>query len=560
MAWCHGDRDARDTRSRGYSGTLFALSKRVVGTRNWRYVGLFTSLCACVAQPDTDRAEPHQGSSALQEHFESAGSQSGVPAELLAAVAYVETRFRAHATHLDHGHHPPGQIGVMGLTSAEASRGGALAGVGSIAAFDDDAANIAAAAALLAERAGAPVDDLAGWHPILIDYRGQAFADQVFERMARGFSGRDATGDRVDITARAELRGWSRRVAVPLAGRQGYPEAIWNPAHSSNYNSGSRGSGDIDYIVVHTVQGSYGGAISWFKNSSANVSAHYVVRSSDGEVTQMVDDSDVAWHDACFNGPTVGIEHEGWVDDPETWYTEAQYMASARLTAYLADAYDIPIDREHIYGHGDAPDCSSHTDPGPGWDWDRYLALARDQGRPQLDAAYVDHSFPETLRPGEEVVVWFELDNLSNITWGLDETRLGTAEPHDRESPLFVDDNWLSPTRATGADHSDYGPGDRGRFTFLIRAPEVDEPTVFSESFQLVQDTPDGDQWFGPLLSASVTVVPDGWSDPDRDGDADLGGDDDLAGGCRVGGGQGAGGLLVLLAFALIRRRRRRSC
>jgi hypothetical protein len=63
------------------------------------------------------------------------------------------------------------------------------------------------------------------------------------------------------------------------------------------------------------------------------------------------------------------------------------------------------------------------------------------------------------MTSGEEAVAYFEFVNDSTITWGLDETRLGTAEPMDRASAFFVDGNWLSPTRATGADHSNYAPG-----------------------------------------------------------------------------------------------------
>src|SRR5213075_2565387 len=93
-----------------------------------------------------------------------------------------------------------------------------------------------------------------------------------------------------------------------IAQGMGYPGAIWNPASSSNYQAASRGAGDINYIIIHTVQGSYAGCINWFQNPAAQVSAHYVVRSSDGEITQMVDDSDIAWHVACFNSQSIGIE------------------------------------------------------------------------------------------------------------------------------------------------------------------------------------------------------------------------------------------------------------
>src|SRR5690606_24122167 len=130
-------------------------------------------------------------------------------------------------------------------------------------------------------------------------------------------------------------------------------------------------------------------------------------------------------------------------------------------------------------------------------------------GQPRFDAAAAAADLPTQMVSGEERVVWFEFRNDSNVTWGLNETRLGTADPQDRESPFFVDGNWLSPSRATGADHSNYGPGATGRFTFMIRAPEVDEPTAFVESFQLVQE---GVTWFGPVVSMTIEVIPPGWT------------------------------------------------
>lgn len=37
--------------------------------------------------------------------------------------------------------------------------------------------------------------------------------------------------------------------------------------------------------MIHVTQGSYAGTISWFKDAAAQVSAHYVIRSSDGQIT-----------------------------------------------------------------------------------------------------------------------------------------------------------------------------------------------------------------------------------------------------------------------------------
>ena len=155
-----------------------------------------------------------------------------------------------------------------------------------------------------------------------------------------------------------------------------YPLAVaFTPADASNYTPG--GMVSYDYVVVHTMQGYYAGAISWFQNPSANVSAHYVMRAEDGEVTQMVMHEDRAWHVGTSNPYAIGIEHEGFVDDP-SWYTWQTYLSSARLARWLCDHYEIPIDRDHIVGHVELPN-QTHTDPGQHWNWDLYMALVLDQ-------------------------------------------------------------------------------------------------------------------------------------------------------------------------------------
>ena len=103
------------------------------------------------------------------------------------------------------------------------------------------------------------------------------------------------------------------------------------------------------------------------------VSAHYVVRSSDGQITQMVAEKDVAWHARSANSTSVGIEHEGFIDNP-SWFTDAMYRASAALTKNIADRRGIPKDRNHIKGHSEIPG-NDHTDPGPNWNWTYYMQL-----------------------------------------------------------------------------------------------------------------------------------------------------------------------------------------
>lgn len=81
------------------------------------------------------------------------------------------------------------------------------------------------------------------------------------------------------------------------------------------------------------------------------------MRSSDGAVTQMVPTKDLAFHSGNYstNMHSVGIEHEGFAAHGATWYTEAQYQATAEMVKYLAARFDIPLDRQHILGHDNVP-------------------------------------------------------------------------------------------------------------------------------------------------------------------------------------------------------------
>lgn len=339
-------------------------------------VGLVFVLAGCGSSeeppPQGPRAEL-SGESSLVAEFRLAEERTGTPAELLATIAYVQTRLSAPKAveETDHdahdAHDAPREYGIMAIgtgaltTLEEAS---ASSGLGEAEIRTQTSANILAAGSLLRERANA-----------VEAYGGVALAVTVKRLLRDGWQSTDDEGKRVVVRGHGE----DGEVGVVQLG-VGFPGGIWSPAYGGNYQNASRGPNEINYVVIHTVQGSYAGAISWFKNPSAGVSSHYVVRSTDGEITQMVDDADIAYHDACFNSNSIGIEHEGYVDAPATWYTPAMYQASAKLTAWLCDKYGIPKDHSHIMGHGETPDCSTHTDPGSGWDWNQYLNLVKTGG------------------------------------------------------------------------------------------------------------------------------------------------------------------------------------
>ncbi|MFJ5230068.1 ricin-type beta-trefoil lectin domain protein [Kitasatospora sp. NPDC088391] len=160
-----------------------------------------------------------------------------------------------------------------------------------------------------------------------------------------------------------------------------------DPGSYGNYTQANRPDDgqQIQYIVIHDTEGGFEGSISTFQNPSSQASAHYIVRSSDGHVTQLVNNRHVAWHagNKTVNMHSIGIEHEGYAfpSDRPTWYSEQLYQSSATLVRYLAGRYGIPLDREHVIGHDDVPGpvqanvAGMHWDPGTFWDWSHYMDL-----------------------------------------------------------------------------------------------------------------------------------------------------------------------------------------
>ena len=190
-----------------------------------------------------------------------------------------------------------------------------------------------------------------------------------------------------------------------------YPPAIWDPAPECNWEPRTK---EVSAVVIHYTEGSYAGCISWFKNCESSVSAHYVIRSADGQITQMVLEKDKAWHARSANGYTIGIEHEAYGNVWE-FFTEEMYRSSANLVRSICSRYEtIDGQRTHdrdtldngfcvnnglynlggegacvrIRGHQHYPD-QSHTDPGPYWDWNYYYKL-------------INEGTPVTVLEGEE--------------------------------------------------------------------------------------------------------------------------------------------------------------
>ncbi|MCA2977258.1 MAG: N-acetylmuramoyl-L-alanine amidase [Myxococcaceae bacterium] len=356
-------------------------------TARWLALALLPALLCC--EGGGPRAPRSAGRAALEAGFEAAAREYQVPVELLKGIAWVETRVSVSAN-LESA---SGGLGVMQLPERQdwalQTRATALTGATRGQLAVDPVANVRGAAAVLRELFDRTQRDdpsldaraAADWFRAVALYPGfesasvaHEWAGDVYRAIARGFVAPQRDGLVVQAPT---WTGWERHAPAAQARRDAlgdYPGRA-TYVQSPHYSSGRS---TYEFVVIHTMQGSYAGSRSWFLNPSSNVSAHYLVRSSDGEVTQMVAHGDTAWHAQCYNGRSIGIEHEGFVQDPARWYTDAMYVESAKLTRYIADRHGIPKDRTHIIGHVDvAPGCNTnrHSDPGSGWNWTRYMSL-----------------------------------------------------------------------------------------------------------------------------------------------------------------------------------------
>jgi N-acetyl-anhydromuramyl-L-alanine amidase AmpD len=190
------------------------------------------------------------------------------------------------------------------------------------------------------------------------------------------------------------------------------------PASRANYHPSNRSARAIRLIVVHTIEGTYGGAIAWFRNPRARASANYVV-GRDGRITEMVAPWNVAWHagNSWVNAHSLGIEHEGYAGIPRL-YTDAEYRSSARLVASLLRRSRLRADRGHVIGHAEVPDpyhrgqfggFAHHTDPGRFWNWSRYMAYVRSYAlgvEPPALEFDVTVPAPTLMQRVNEVVDW----------------------------------------------------------------------------------------------------------------------------------------------------------
>ena len=155
-----------------------------------------------------------------------------------------------------------------------------------------------------------------------------------------------------------------------------------------------------ELLVIHNISlppGCYGGdcierlfrnCLDWDEHPffaeirGAEVSSHLLIRRC-GELVQFVDLRERAWHagQSCFQGRdccndfSIGIELEGSDDQP---FTDIQYTALGKVTKEIMRLYP-GITPDRITSHA-AIAPGRKTDPGPMFDWQRYIGSIQSAG------------------------------------------------------------------------------------------------------------------------------------------------------------------------------------
>jgi N-acetyl-anhydromuramyl-L-alanine amidase AmpD len=297
--------------------------------------------------------------------------------------------------------------------------------------------------------------------------------------------------------ARAATTSRSTAIRFPYA-----PQSEYLPTQT-NYWEGRRGA-SIDYIVIHYTDISYARTLRAFNIRASDVSAHYVIR-GDGHIAQIVHEADTAWHSGnyWYNLASVGIELElDRVTNPI--FRAEQYYATAALVCAIAERQGIPLDRSHVIGHNEVPG-STHTDPGPTWDWPHFMWLVSFCAPPtnaSVHATFVSATPYPQIREDEKAVVSVVLRNTGSTAWrkGTEqEARLGI--PGNSTALAFLADEWPTPERPAIQQEDIVPPGATATFSFGVKG------TVPGTFVVPLRGVVDGGAWMDDLGMFTVVTI-----------------------------------------------------
>jgi hypothetical protein len=249
--------------------------------------------------------------------------------------------------------------------------------------------NIRAGAALLAFYAGNPhPTTLDGWYDAVARYgggggvtpAGRRLADAVFDVLRSGAAGMTADGQRMALAPQHITAGHGSSVG----GSAGHPQCPSGLAcrfiAADGYDPAHRPAGQVRFLVLGSAGTTYEQGIVRMASPRAYTSAHYLVRATDGQVTQLVRTTDAAWFTGSpvLDAESIGIGLDGTGSEGLADYSDQTYASAAALVKYLATAYRIPLDRQHVLGRDELPSAVADrpaNDPGPRWDWGRFFSL-----------------------------------------------------------------------------------------------------------------------------------------------------------------------------------------
>jgi large repetitive protein len=321
----------------------------------------------------------HPSIRTLQLFFQNASTEFNVPVELLHAIAYVENNWTHIGPSIDRG------WGIMHLVSNNYSNtlqaASRLINEDTTVLKDNVLQNIRGMASLLrniADSLNVPGTKLEDWYEVAVLSTGlinreisEMHALRYYEVLAEGKRSvtlwdetYEIQAHPIDMSIVLAKVDCNNRWVFPESSiylSNDYGPAIANFAPSCNYTTGRTHT--IDTWVNHWVgTGTYAGAISWFHNCSSQVSAHFVIRSSDGQITQTVAVANTAWHCGAVGYPfnnsrSIGIEHEATAANPSLWNSYYMLNEATTMAKHFCNQYSIPKTRAlpGIRGHNEMP-------------------------------------------------------------------------------------------------------------------------------------------------------------------------------------------------------------
>lgn len=325
---------------------------------------------------------PHPSVATMEKYFQDAANEFAVPAILLKASAQVQSNWAQVSESIY------GSWGVMGLIEnkfvQQISKAASLLNVSTDEIKNDAKTNIRAAAALLAHyQQGSPATSLEDWFEATKSLTGlwdaelkRSLALRIYDVVKNGSKTVTLWGEIIFIEptdfslSKSLTESVVRTSASQRTQAVDYPNAVANFT-TCNYNSRPAGSVIKYYFVHYVATGTYQGAINWFKDCSSNVSAHYVIRNNDGEVSQVVAEANRAWSQGVshYNDLGIGVEHEVLATNLSMWDSNPMLAAAANLCKNVCNRQGIPTVRRvtngdpGIYGHSDvrATECPNMT-------------------------------------------------------------------------------------------------------------------------------------------------------------------------------------------------------